>query len=105
MEQTQLIKTPRLLDIIRINSRWAQICSLAPKRNNIKYLDNNSREDIQWENYKLIWNFRLPIWHLINAGKATFTTSEIENIRWGPEENALPRLRLEVHVFGEYAKK
>jgi hypothetical protein len=94
---------PNLLDIVRVNNRWAQVIL---DGRSIKYLDDNSLERIEWIDYLKVREYRpSSVLFLKFDGHEQFTDSEIENIHWGPEQNEHPYLKQLVKVFAEYVKK
>ena len=99
------MQLPEELDIIRINSRWAQVSSAGSYHVPIKYLDDNSYEFINLKEYKLVRSFHsYPANAIKKICDLELTVKELKNIYWGPEEEENPSLKGEVSVFGEYQK-
>ena len=93
---------PSILDVIKINGRWAQMHS----ENLLRFLD-----DLSWARVDLGGSFVLekshksaPVVDLRKQG-VYFSPEELEHIRWGPEQAENPYLKQEVRVFGEYRAK
>ena len=102
-EITQHTPRPHILDVVKIDGRWAQVTLGG---DSVRYLDEDTVSSvfIHWDDYTLMYN-----WHGLAVGdvheRSPFTDEEIERIVWGPEQKENPNVRLEVEVFGEYKKK
>ena len=101
------IPRPNLLDIVKIDGKWAQVMTGG---NIIRFLYDLSTETINWDDYQMVQSFKAPseppyVGGLIDKKIVTFTETEIQNIRWGTEEKDSPELKLQVKVFGEFEKK
>ncbi len=98
---------PNLLDIVKIDDRWAQVKGAG---NVITYLDNESYTLINWDEYtyKAFDKYNElgsnNIW-VSDIGEDQITYNEYMVIRWGPEQKDNPNLRENVTVFGIYTKK
>lgn len=93
---------PCLLDIVRINSRWAQVM---PDLSRIRYLDDGLMESIDFRECELVRQYSAPdVEGVITSGEGEFSDHEIENIHWGSEQVRYPYLKMRVTVFGEYRK-
>lgn len=93
---------PNELDLVKINGRWAQVISAGQR---VKYLDDLKTEVIDWNDYKVLRSFNLPIWGIELLYGEKLTGEEMQNVRWGPEETAQPELKKNVRVFGALVKK
>lgn len=91
---------PATLDIIKLDDRWAQTDNFT-HAGLIKWLDSGIVETVDPEAYELNELYEVPLAELADS----FTSSEIENVRWGPEQDAHHNLKQEVRVFGRYVKK
>ncbi len=94
---------PSVLDIIKVDGRWAQVYS-GPGRTQIGYLDDGSKETVDLSDYELVRHTDSHV-RLQQMQGERFTDEEIARIRWGSEQDEHPDLKYEVHVFGEYAKR
>jgi hypothetical protein len=56
------------------------------------------------ETYRLKVVYDISVRHAM-MGRLKFTSAELQNIWWGPEQERVPLLRLEVTVFGEFEQK
>ena len=93
---------PKTLDIIKIEGRWAQ--KITPSL--IKFLDDNSAMQIDFNDYKMIRSFRSsPVSIIEKLFGEKIGDAERKNIHWGPEQDRYPHLKELVEVFGEYVKK
>lgn len=92
---------PHLLDIVKIDGRWAQVI-LGGRH--IRYLDDESEVSINWDDFLLTKDWKG--WPVGDVKKsASFTEEELKHIHWGPEQEQHPYLREEVRVFGEFERK
>lgn len=96
----ELTSRPELLDIIKIDGRWAQVRG---GRSYIKYLDDGSTVPIDWDDFKLIERIHGAVKFIKN--QEGFSKEEIANIHWGPEQEQNPALKEEATVFGKFEKK
>jgi len=91
-----------LLDIVKLDGRWAQIVSSIK----VRFLADGSLEDIDWLKYEMVKDHHgQAVNTLIHHSDAKFSEAELQNIYAGPEGKAYPDYKLEVSVFGEYRKK
>jgi hypothetical protein len=96
---------PSLLDVIRINGRWAQV---GPSLDTINFLDDNNRtmHQIDWNAYKLTRKYKgVKVAMYRRFEPEAMTNTEAENIYWGEEQKENPDLKKLVAVFGEYERK
>lgn len=92
------IPKPNLLDVVKINGRWAQVVADGRR---VNYLSDGTGEDIDWSKFKMTKSWHgLPVYHV--GRESNFTEEEIDHIHWGPEEKDNPRLKTVVSVFGEF---
>jgi hypothetical protein len=101
VERKEPTPRPPLLDVVKIDGRWAQVIIGG---NHIRYLDDQSEVSVDWNDY----NYQPPkpathvkqllVTHEISA-------KELMAIHWGPEEKQNPEIKSNVHVFGEYKTK
>ncbi len=70
--------SPRPLDIIRIDGRWAQFWG----GDLLKYLDDFSIEAVNLDDLRLVSEYRTCVGNADVSGIPGFTRSEIDNIRW-----------------------
>ena len=108
VERERFLKEcPSTLDIIKIDNHWAQIasCSERDEAYTLIFLKNKQvAQNINLKKYKLVKEYRQTVKRVMGQGE-NFTPSELEAIRWGPEQEKNPELKLLVTVFGEYEKK
>ncbi|MDP3956589.1 MAG: hypothetical protein Q8P97_01160, partial [bacterium] len=95
-------KRPELLDVVKIDGRWAQVIIGG---DTVSFLDTGEKEPIDWSEYELTSVFRGAVFDVMKLPGQEFKEEEIDNIRWGPEAKKHPELKLEVRVFGEYVSK
>lgn len=95
----EITPTPHLLDVVKINGRWAQVIDLKY----IKYLDDESVEPITWDEYDYQRGENIDVGDLMD--KKEINEAEFMNIHWGADQETNPSLRNHVTVFGEYYKK
>jgi hypothetical protein len=101
-EQKEQIPRPHTLDVVKIDGRWAQIKSSRM----VKFLDNSSIEDIDWDDYRMVKDFGgRTVGDILKFLGEALSENEIENIHWGPEAKKHPDLKMYVSAFGEYVKK
>jgi hypothetical protein len=114
--QLERDKAPQNLDIIKIDGRWAQFAG-GSQHSPIKYLDNEEQEIIDLDQYagrryhcmgkNIIYDEtkkHRPLPPTVSEIQDQFTPQEIENIRWGPEQEKNPHLKTLVTVWGELEK-
>ena len=100
-ESVEKVSQPNLLDVIKINGRWAQVILGG---DNIRYLDDYSIEVINWEKYQLVINWKgLAVISVKES--CHFSEVELQRIHWGSEQKQHPRLKENVAVFGEFEKR
>ena len=92
---------PAQLDIVKINGRWAQVVGA---RGAVKYLNDLTEEQIDWNNYELIKPISQRLKEVLSFGTEKFSGEEIDNIHWGSEQKLYPNLKKQVTVFGEFKK-
>ncbi len=100
---------PALLDIVRIDSRWAQVAG-NPRSDGtmpVRFLDDRSVGTLDFGIHELTKQYRqrMSLGFAIMDYKVELTKGEIANVRWGSEEAEHPELKLEVRVFGEYERE
>ena len=101
MESLQLPICPNLLDLVKIDDRWAQVIFSGFV---VRYLDDQSVELIDWRCLKLVKNWaEYPVSLLKQS--ISLTDEEIRHVHWGSEQEEFPRLREQVSVFGEFERK
>ena len=96
--------TPQLLDVVKIDGRWAQVIT----EDAVKYLDNQQIEKINWQDYRFQPIKRKDcsectrVWvnDLLEARQ--ISSEEYNNLHWGPEQEKNPNLRDYITVFGEF---
>jgi hypothetical protein len=108
-ESLQHTPHPKVLDVILIDGRWAQV---RVDVNHINFLDGDENiQSINWDEYRLSKKYATET---VSVGAYmlflpdAITEKEIGQIRWGVEQEQSPELRLlvlEGTVFGEYEKK
>ena len=96
------ILIPRTLDIIKVDNRWAQVGSSTTEEISMFYLENKILNRINPAYYELTKLVNLPIYLL---PKDLLSKTEINNVRWGPEQEDFPELKMQVNVFGVYEIK
>jgi hypothetical protein len=104
-EQEKQTPRPNLLDVVKIDGRWAQVLFTG---RHIEFLDDGSRTEVNWDDYRLIISFEgkgVRVCDIKEDLGEELSESEIEKIHWGPEEKEYPYLKTRVSVFGEYIKK
>lgn len=90
---------PHLLDVVKINGRWAQVIDLKY----VKYLDNENVEEINWDEFNWQRGKNIAVRDLIDHQE--IDRQQYMTIHWGSEQEERPHLRDFVTVFGEYNKK
>ncbi|MCX6785689.1 MAG: hypothetical protein NTZ18_02430 [Candidatus Komeilibacteria bacterium] len=96
---------PKPLDIVKIDSRWAQVASGDSPKTGLQFLDNLETKIIDWDDYLLIEKIDLPIAIFNQIAGEKIGPAEINNVHWGPEQKQHPELREQVNIFGEYTSK
>ena len=90
MNRNENAEGPELLDIVKIDGRWAQVMAGGEI---IKYLDSTKAEEINWNDYQLSKRYEVSsVRSVIDSGIGSFTPEEINNIHWGGEERGYPHL-------------
>ncbi|MEK7528505.1 MAG: hypothetical protein AAB592_01950 [Patescibacteria group bacterium] len=106
VEDTAETPRPNLLDVCKIDGRWAQ-CVIGG--DSIQWLDNppNSPERINWNDYQLVRKWRGVSVKLYRQYEpAEISDEQVQKIHFGPEEVRDPDYyKQQVRVFGEYKKK
>jgi|GEM_PF-6393960 len=93
-------RNPEPLDIIQVDGRWGQVKGNS-QPTTIKWLDDNSFENIDLGKYRKIEQFSGIT---VKKMRDEFTETELENVWWGSEQEKHPHLKLLVTVFGRYVK-
>lgn len=93
---------PGILDIVKIDGRWAQVMAGGGI---VHFLDTGEMKEIDWNMYQLKEVFNQSAKTVMELFGQNFRDEEIERIFWGGEEKKYPHLRLVVNVFGEYERK
>ena len=96
---------PSLLDIIRIDGRWAQI---GPSQDTFSFLDDHGRamQSMNWNEYRLVRKYNgVQVGTYRRFEPDQMSDEDFENIVWGEELKDNPHLRKLVTVFGEYERK
>ena len=97
---------PELLDIVKIDGKWAQVKSGGGETSLVLFLEDNQGADINWSEYQLTRTFNsLPVGTVEQVFGEKFSEEELDNVRWGPEQEQTPALKKQVRVFGEFVKK
>lgn len=104
---------PALLDVIKIDGRWAQV---GPASDTIKFLDEkvkgkSNTHIVNWDDYefnfifpdKLKIRYQASVQDILNKGM--ISQEECNVVHWGPEQEEYPYLRGQVSVGGIYKKK
>lgn len=104
---------PALLDVIKIDGRWAQV---GPVSDMIKFLDDKAEGKtdahiVNWDEYefeflfpdKIKIQYQASVQDLLNKGM--ISQREYNVVHWGPEQEENPYLRGQVSVSGIYKKK
>jgi hypothetical protein len=95
--------TPQVLDIIKIDGRWAQ--SIIGGRT-IIFLDDGASQEIVWDDYLMVGSYGShSLAQILTQPNESISSKETERINWGPEQELDPSLKLQVRVFGKYEKK
>jgi hypothetical protein len=92
---------PASLDIIELDGRWAQY---GGDSGHVYYLDTGEFGFVDLGQYELKTYIERSVEYVIREGLGEFTSQELENIRWGPEQEEYPHLKMLVRVFGKYVK-
>jgi len=93
---------PKLLDVIKINGSWAQIASINGPFMTIIHLNDKRHERVCLNDYKIINKFEDKV---VRDLEGSLSKTEVDNIRWGPEQEKSPFLKKLVTVFGEFLEK
>ncbi len=100
-ESTEPTPRPNLLDVVKIDGRWAQTILGGEC---VRYLDDDSKVFINWDDFIFVKDWKtLPVWKVKES--TSFTKKELRQIHWGPEQEKHPYLREAVRVFGEFEKR
>lgn len=97
-----------LLDIIKIDGRWAQIISGVTKKKDdsttplVHYLDDNSISHVNFQEYELSRHLDTRVATILKTGE--LSADEFKNVHWD-SDNIGTEMSLWVHVFGEFEKK
>ncbi len=96
-----------LLDIVKIDGRWAQIVGALREKNPgeeqlITYLDDGSPGYVDFQKYELSRLLATHVAKILKAGE--LSEDEFKNVRWD-SDNIGTKMSLHVHVFGEFIKK
>lgn len=95
---------PNMLDIIRINGRWAQIIGGGGL---IKFLDEENEKifhQINWDQYKLIKKYESSIGVFKEVYPDQITNKEISRAHYSDNERDFKH-NLLIRLFGEYKLK
>ncbi|MFH0828830.1 MAG: hypothetical protein V1907_01475 [Candidatus Kerfeldbacteria bacterium] len=101
--ESELDLQPCLLDLVKIDGRWAQVIS-GPETSQVLFLDNGSGDTIRWSDYTLARPLHTHV-RLIQERGRVFTDEELSRIRWGSEQKEKPDLVQEISVFGEFTRR
>ena len=98
---------PSLLDIIKIDGRWAQVMGGGDV---VSFFDTEGGyEPIDWSEYDLkeiYGSGSISVSLLERKYGEAFTPEEVERIQWeSVDQKKYPELKKEVHVFGVYERK
>ena len=105
IENTDETQRPGLLDVVKIDGRWAQV---RYGGNVVQYLDDNAQHQINWNDYSLIrkWESGVSVGLYREFKPGDINDAQLQNTYWGDNETKNPEyLKKQVHVFGEYKKK
>lgn len=96
-----------ILDIVKIDGRWAQIVGGLRNKNIegeqlVRYLEDNSTAYINFAEYQLSKIRDTMVADILKAGE--LSDKQFKNIHWD-ENNIGTEMSLWVHVFGEFEKK
>lgn len=97
--------TPELLDVVKIDGRWAQVVGRGDK---LTFLSDGTIADVDWSEYVLVKNYKGRAVKLVEEFDGeSFTDEEISRIHWeaGHAEDEAKKLAQEVSVFGIFEKK
>ncbi|MGI0100429.1 MAG: hypothetical protein ACREBH_01780 [Candidatus Micrarchaeaceae archaeon] len=95
---------PAMLDLVRIDGRWAQIVTTVDTDKYCSptavYLDKNrSLVGLDKDEYRLSRVYDMDLGHIKGI---SMTPGEFANVHWGDNEKEYPRLKLMVRVFGDF---
>ena len=105
IDYTQETPRPGLLDVVKIDNRWAQVYGGG---NIVKFLDDNSYHPIQWNDYVLLrkWRGAVSVRTYREFKPGDMNDAHVQNIHWAEDQAKNPEyLKSQTHVFGEYKKK
>lgn len=97
-------RLPAILDIIKLDGRWAQILIPASKDALIRYLDDKSYSHIDFSCYKLDHLVNLKIHNYKLVYKTEFPLEAQENVYYDAESQDPGLIRL-VKIHGFYTSK
>jgi len=100
IENKENLKLPSLLDIVKIDGRWAQVRAGG---NTVLFLDDGDAQPIDWDDYELDRHDGRAL--IYTKESLELEPEEILRIHWGPEEKIKPSLKLECTYFGDFIKK
>lgn len=105
-EHTKETRGPELLDIVKIDGRWAQVIGSGDM---VKFLSTGVAERIDWGTYQLVKAYKGRAVKLVEElDGEIFSPDEIVAIHWGADVvDPAERIRMarEVSVFGVFEKK
>ncbi|MBI5404698.1 MAG: hypothetical protein HY976_00560 [Candidatus Kerfeldbacteria bacterium] len=94
---------PGMLDLVRLDGRWAQVMS-GPETSIVTYLDDGASSDIRWSDYRLLQKLDTHVENLVRRTGLSLIPEEFSRIHTGPDQRTHADAANDVHVFGEYAK-
>jgi hypothetical protein len=93
---------PSLLDVVKIDGRWAQVMGGGGY---VRFLDGKKFQEVDWDNYTLTKRFHSNVKNLQEIHGERIPEEEARNVHWeSVDQEEHPNLRGEVTVFGEYKK-
>lgn len=104
LSHTEEVPKPALLDIVKIDGVWAQVCQM----NMVRFLDDGRYERINWDDYNLVRNYMDKLMHFVQYFKETgeISQDQINKMYWGSEQKELgDAIKEQITVFGEFEKK
>ena len=106
-KKPQTAEMPGTLDLIIVDSRWAQVVSKMEHRSElmVKYLDDESFSWLDMRKYKLERKVGMGLGLAMEMGKVSMQDKEKAVVRWGKEQERMKDLVDQVTVFGEYRSK